>query len=61
MVSDVAQENTMRVPAKSLSDYSWLVRIFFWNQKKKYGQVLEPAMLWGRSPKLFLGVAFLMA
>jgi AhpD family alkylhydroperoxidase len=59
MVSDVAQENTMRVPAKSLSDYSWLVRIFFWSQKKKYGQVLEPAMLWGRSPKLFLGVAFL--
>ena len=49
----------MRVPAKSLSDYPWLVRIFFWNQKRKYGQVLEPAMLWGRSPRLFLGVAFL--
>jgi AhpD family alkylhydroperoxidase len=59
MVSDVAQENIMRVPAKNLSDYSWLVRIFFWNQKRKYGQALEPAMLWGRSPRLFLGVAFL--
>jgi AhpD family alkylhydroperoxidase len=52
-------EQVMRIPAKSLSDYPWLVRIFFWNQKRKYGQVLEPAMLWGRSPRLFLGVAFL--
>ncbi len=49
----------MRVPAKSPSDYPWFVRIFFWNQKRKYGQALEPAMLWARSPKLFLGVAFL--
>jgi AhpD family alkylhydroperoxidase len=49
----------MRVPAKSLSDYPWFLRIFFWNQTRKYGQALEPAMLWARSPKLFLGVAFL--
>lgn len=49
----------MRIPTKRLSEYPWLVRIFFWNQKRKYGQVLESAMLWGRSPRLFLGVAFL--
>ncbi len=57
--ADGAEEKIMRVPAKSLADYPWFVRIFFWNQKRKYGQALEPAMLWARSPKLFLGVAFL--
>jgi alkylhydroperoxidase family enzyme len=49
----------MRIPTKRLSEYPWLVRIFLWNQKRKYGQVLEAAMLWGRSPRLFLGGAIL--
>jgi len=35
------------------------VRIFFWNQKRKYGAILEPARLWGRTPKVFAGVALL--
>lgn len=39
--------------------FPWYVRIFFWNQRRKYGAVLEPARLWGRTPKVFAGVATL--
>jgi AhpD family alkylhydroperoxidase len=39
--------------------YPWYVHLFFWNQRRKYGQVLEPARLWGRTPRVFLGVATL--
>jgi AhpD family alkylhydroperoxidase len=47
----------MRVSAKPLTAYSWFLRPFFWNQRRKYGAALESALLWARSPKLFLGVA----
>jgi len=49
----------MRISDKSLSDYPWYVRPFFWNQKRKYGQILKPGLLWGRVPKLFMAVATL--
>jgi len=49
----------MRVAAKSLGQYPWYLRPFFWNQRRKYGAVLESALLWARSPKVFLGVALL--
>lgn len=49
----------MRVKPHLLSRYPWWLRPFFWNQKRKYGEVLDAALLWGRSPKLFAGVAFL--
>jgi AhpD family alkylhydroperoxidase len=49
----------MRIPEKSLRQYPWYVRPFFWNQKRKYGQVLKPGLLWGRSPLLFMAVAVL--
>lgn len=39
--------------------FPWFVRLFFWNQRRRYGQVLEPARLWGRSPKVFAAVALL--
>lgn len=39
--------------------FPWYVRLFFWNQKRRYGAVLEPARLWGRSPKVFGGLALL--
>jgi AhpD family alkylhydroperoxidase len=35
------------------------VRLFFWNQRRRYGKVLEPARLWGRSPKVFASLALL--
>ncbi len=49
----------MRVPAKPLNEYPWYVRLFFWNQKRRYGKVLDPGMLWARSPRLFATVALL--
>jgi len=39
--------------------FPWYVRLFFWNQKRRYGAVLEPARLWGRSPRVFVPLALL--
>ena len=47
----------MRIAEKPLPQYPWYLRPFFWNQRHKYGQLLKPGLLWGRSPRLFLGVA----
>ena len=49
----------MRVSVKPTREYPWLIRPFFWNQKRKYGAVLMPGLLWGRVPKLFASVALL--
>ena len=49
----------MRLASKPLSDYPLWLRPFFWNQKRKYGTILNPALLWGRVPKLFAAVAIL--
>lgn len=49
----------MRVNPKPVASYPWFLRPFFWNQKRKYGAVLDPALLWGRSPWLFATVALL--
>jgi AhpD family alkylhydroperoxidase len=49
----------MRIEAKPLRAYPWYLRPFFWNQRRKYGRVLDAALLWARSPRLFLGVAAL--
>ena len=39
--------------------FPWYVRLFFWNQRRRYGSVLEPARLWGRTPKVFAALAML--
>jgi AhpD family alkylhydroperoxidase len=49
----------MRVSPKPVASYPFYLRPFYWNQRRKYGQVLHAALLWGRSPKLFMGVAVL--
>jgi AhpD family alkylhydroperoxidase len=49
----------VRIPAKPLKDYAWYLRPFFWSQRRKYGRVLDAALLWARSPKLFMVVALL--
>lgn len=49
----------MRIAAKPLKQYPWYLRLFFWNQRRKYGDVLIPAMLWARAPRLFLSIAAL--
>ena len=37
----------------------WYLKPFFWRQRREYGKVLDAALLWARSPRLFLGVATL--
>ena len=49
----------MRIAPKPLGAYPWHLRPFFWNQRRKYGRVLDAALLWARSPKVFMGVALL--
>jgi AhpD family alkylhydroperoxidase len=39
--------------------FPWFVRLFFWNQRRRYGAVLEPARLWGRTPWVFSALALL--
>ena len=47
----------MRIPVKPLPQYPWYLRPFFWNQRRKYGEALVPALLWARVPRLFLSIA----
>src|SRR6266849_3873004 len=49
----------VRVSEKPLRRYPLYLRPFFRAQERKYGQVLKPALLWGRVPKLFMAVAAL--
>jgi AhpD family alkylhydroperoxidase len=49
----------MRIAARPLNQYPLFLRPFFWNQRRKYGAVLQSALLWARAPKLFMGVAVL--
>ena len=49
----------MRISEMPPARYPWYLRPFFWNQKRKYGQVLKPALIWARVPRLFLAVATL--
>src|SRR6266849_2366355 len=47
----------MRISEKPLRQYPWYLRPLFWLQRRKYGEILKPGLLWGRSPLLFLAVA----
>jgi AhpD family alkylhydroperoxidase len=47
------------VTTSAAHPYPWYVRLFFWNQKRRYGAILEPARLWGRTPKVFATLALL--
>lgn len=43
-----------RLKPKPLKNYPWYLRLFFWQQKKQFGEPLLPVLLWGRHPKLLL-------
>ena len=49
----------MRIRPKPPQQCAWYLRPFFWNQRRKYGAVLDSALAWARAPRLFLGVALL--
>ncbi|MDE2472185.1 MAG: carboxymuconolactone decarboxylase family protein [Bradyrhizobium sp.] len=47
------------VTAKPIGRYPWFIRLFFWKQRRTYGRVLDPGLLWGRAPWIFASVALL--
>lgn len=47
------------ISAKPVAAYPWWIRLFFWKQKRTYGRILDPGLLWARSPKVFASVALL--
>ena len=47
------------VAARPIAEYPWYALLFFWKQRRTYGRVLDPGLLWGRSPKVFAAVAML--
>ncbi len=49
----------MRITPRPENKTPWYLRPFFRNQRRKYGKALDAALLWARSPRLFLGVAHL--
>ena len=49
----------MRIEPKTPGGYPWYLKPFFWSQKRRYGEVLLPGLLWGRVPRLFMTVAML--
>ncbi|MCW8893743.1 MAG: carboxymuconolactone decarboxylase family protein [Deltaproteobacteria bacterium] len=49
----------MRIKPKDYLQYPWYLKPFFWKQFRTYGQLLKPALLWAREPKLFAAVASL--
>lgn len=49
----------MRIEPKTPASYPWYLKPFFWSQKRRYGEVLLPGLLWGRVPRLFMTVAML--
>jgi AhpD family alkylhydroperoxidase len=49
----------MRISIKNYQLYPWYLKPFFWKQKRKYGAILEPSLVWSTVPKLFMAVAVL--
>jgi AhpD family alkylhydroperoxidase len=49
----------MHVKPKALREYPWFVRLFFAKQRRTYGKILDPGLLWGRSKWVFAAVALL--
>ncbi len=49
----------MYISVKKISQYPLFTRLFFWRQKQKYGKILDPGLLWARSPWVFASVATL--
>lgn len=43
-----------RIQPKPAEAYPWYLRLLFFFQRRKYGAALEPSLIWGRSPPLYL-------
>jgi AhpD family alkylhydroperoxidase len=53
------ERDRMRIEPLSEQRCRWYLRPFLWRQRRKYGKVLDAALLWARAPRLFIGVATL--
>lgn len=49
----------MRVSAKPIQKYPLYLRPLFWLQKRNHGEILLSALVWARSPKVFLALSAL--
>ena len=47
------------IAAKPLSEYPGFIRRFCWKQQRTYGRILNPGLLWGRSPWVYAALALL--
>jgi len=57
----VTSEIAMHISAKPLSAYPWYIRFLFRAQKRKFGAVLMPALVWGRAPRPFAFMTLMYA
>lgn len=55
----MSAEPSSRIPPDQNFRYSWYARLFFANQRRRYGKELEPARLWARTPKVFAALSLL--
>ncbi len=51
--------SSSRIKPKPISHYPWFIRMFFWKQRRTYGMVLIPGMIWARTPWVFSTLALL--
>lgn len=51
--------SSSRIPSKPHHQFSWYARLFLANQRRRYGQELEPARLWARTPRVFAALSLL--
>jgi AhpD family alkylhydroperoxidase len=56
---ELEPESSSRIHTDPTHRFPWLVRLFLANQRRRYGQELEPARLWGRSPLVFATLSLL--
>ena len=47
----------MRVTNPGTTTLAWYLRPFFWLQKRRWGQLLVPALTWARVPPLYLALS----
>ncbi|MBA2653182.1 MAG: carboxymuconolactone decarboxylase family protein [Tatlockia sp.] len=49
----------MRISKINLNNTPWYLKPFFWNQRRKYGQILKPSLVWATIPQVFISLACL--
>jgi AhpD family alkylhydroperoxidase len=55
------QFSPLRIQTDAKHPFPWYVRLFLANQRRRYGRELEPARLWGRTPRVFAALSLLYA